>query len=102
MRAVSVCCWDPLNALRELVLTKADFICTAIGVYYLQLLVQPIICFVVPPCGRPGRPCLLGRRLDRAHGRRALLVGWPLVTYVFLAGVSAQNPRYAMALRLSH
>ncbi|HEV8485713.1 MAG TPA: phospholipid carrier-dependent glycosyltransferase [Blastocatellia bacterium] len=88
--------WNPLHAVQS-TLTNADGTFNyelPMGLFYAQPLLHPSYLFpLFAPfwivglwsLGRVGEPA------------RALLVGWPLIVYLFLIGVTWQNPRFALA-----
>ncbi|HKZ82461.1 MAG TPA: hypothetical protein VJ793_02255 [Anaerolineae bacterium] len=89
--------WNPANAFRrEVVNTDGTWrYALPIGLFYLQPLVVPSYVFpLLVPLWLVGLAAL--GRSDAPP--RALLIGWPLVVYVFLAGIAWQNPRFALAL----
>jgi hypothetical protein len=88
--------WNPANAFRSEVINTDGAWRYALptGLFYLQPLVVPSYVFpLFIPLWLAGLAAL--GRLDAPV--RALLVGWPLVVYVFLAGIAWQNPRFALA-----
>lgn len=88
--------WDPTNAFRsEVVNTDGTFrYALPIGLFYLQPLVVPSYLFpLLVPVWLVGL-WSLGQPLAPV---RALLIGWPLIGYIFLAGIAWQNPRFALA-----
>lgn len=88
--------WDPLNALRHRFETTDGQLAysSTSGVYYL---LQPVMPYWFGPLG------LLavwgGAWAVRRGGlvSATLLVGWPLIVLVFLAGSPYQNPRFFLA-----
>ena len=89
--------WDPLNALRSQV-ANTDGAWTysmPVGLFYLQPLAAPSYLFpLFIPFWLAGLLALA--RLGAPV--RALLIGWPLIVYIFLAGIAWENPRFALAL----
>ncbi len=88
--------WNPANAfLREVVNSDGTWrYALPIGLFYLQPLVVPSYVFpLFVPLWLVGLAAL-ARSDAPAH---ALLIGWPLIVYVFLAGIAWQNPRFALA-----
>jgi 4-amino-4-deoxy-L-arabinose transferase-like glycosyltransferase len=88
--------WNPANAFRsEVINTDGVWRYTLpIGLFYLQPLVVPGYVFpLFIPLWLAGLAAL--GRSDAPV--RVLLVGWPLVVYIFLAGIAWQNPRFALA-----
>ena len=89
--------WDPGNAFRrEVVNTDGAWqYPMPMGLFYLQPLVAPSYVFpLLAPLWLIGLRAL--GRLDAPV--RVLSIGWPLVIYVFLAGIAWQNPRFSLAL----
>lgn len=89
--------WDPANALRNKVINVdgAFEYPLPIGLYYARPLLDPDFLFpLLAPVWLIGL-WSLGRAPVSA---RALLMGWPLVIYAFLAGIAWQNPRFSLAL----
>ncbi len=90
--------WDATNAVRsEVVNSDGAFrYDLPTGVYYAaQPLLHPAFLFpLFAPLWLAGL-----RSFGRLDGStRALLIGWPLAVYIFLAGIAWQNPRFALAL----
>jgi hypothetical protein len=87
--------WNPLNALRSTV-TNSDgtfHYDRPIGLFYALPLVHPR--FVFPLLS----PFVVLGAVRLFRDRRAacvLFVGWPLMVYVFLAGIAWENPRFAL------
>jgi hypothetical protein len=88
--------WDPLNTLRRDV-TNPDgtfHYALPMALFYAQPLVHPSYVFpLLAPFWLAG--LWSSRRIARPAA--ALLAGWPLALYLFLAGVSWQNPRFALS-----
>ncbi len=88
--------WDPLNAVRNQV-SNSDgsfqFV-LPMALFYAKPLIDPNYVFpVLLPILIAGLAVL--RRLERST--QALLILWPLIQFVFLAGVTWQNPRFVLA-----
>lgn len=89
--------WNPGNAFRsEIVNTDGAWqYPTPMGLFYLQPLIAPSYVFpLLAPLWLIGLRAL-GRLSVPA---RVLSIGWPLVIYVFLAGIAWQNPRFSLAM----
>ncbi len=89
--------WDPLNALRrDVVNTDGTFhYDLPMAVFYAQPLAQPAYVF---PLFLPLLLIGLWSLRNRPSSTRAVLLGWPLMIYGFLAGIAWQNPRFALSL----
>jgi hypothetical protein len=89
--------WDPLNALRrDVVNTDGAFhYDLPMAVFYAQPLAQPAYVF---PVFLPLLLIGLWSLRSRPSSTCAVLVGWPLMIYGFLAGIAWQNPRFALSL----
>lgn len=88
--------WNPLNAVRNQASNPDGFFQYALpmALYYAKPLIDPNYVFpVLLPILITGLVVLW--RLDRST--RALLILWPLIQFIFLAGVTWQNPRFALA-----
>lgn len=93
---LSVVGWNPSNALqREVVNTD--------GVFHYE---WPMAMFYAQPVAHPAYvfPLLLPMLLIGLWSLRkvsppasVLLIGWPLIAYVFLSGIAWQNPRFMVA-----
>ncbi len=90
--------WHPANAFRrEVVNSDGTFDYELpMGLFYL---IRPLLhpSFLLPlfaPLWLPGL-WSLGRAAGPA---RALLIGWPLIVYVFLAGIAWQSDRFILTL----
>jgi 4-amino-4-deoxy-L-arabinose transferase-like glycosyltransferase len=88
--------WNPLNAVRrEVHNTDGTFqYALPMAAFYAQPLLHPAYVF---PLFLP--LLLIGLwSLGKTKGAtRAVLIGWPLMGYLFLAGIAWQNPRFALA-----
>lgn len=87
--------WDPTNVFRREV-TNSDGTFRydlPIGVYYASTIVQPSYIF---PLFAPLWLAGLWALGYYESAPRALLIGWPLVGYVFLAGIAWQSTRFAL------
>lgn len=89
--------WNLVNAFRSTV-ANSDGIFhyeRPVGVYYALPVVHPAFIF---PLMTPF--LLLGLWSLRARSRplAALLLGWPLTVYIFLAGIAWENPRFSLAM----
>jgi len=89
--------WNLVNAFRSTV-ANSDGIFhyeRPVGVYYALPVVHPAFIF---PLLTPF--LLLGLWSLRARSRplAALLLGWPLTVYIFLAGIAWENPRFSLAM----
>jgi hypothetical protein len=89
--------WDPSNAFKSNI-TNSE------GIYHYQL---PIGVFYALPVAHPTfvfpllTPFLLLGLWSLGHSLRphaALLLGWPLMVYIFLIGIAWENPRFSLAL----
>ena len=89
--------WNPWNALRSTV-TNADGIFQyerPIGLYYALPAIHPA--FIFPSFA----PFLLLGLWDLRRAQPAIIalfIGWPLLVYVFLAGIAWENPRFSLAM----
>ncbi|MFQ5407496.1 MAG: ArnT family glycosyltransferase [Anaerolineales bacterium] len=89
--------WNPTHALRRTI-ENSDGIFhyeRPIGLYYALPLAHPAFVF---PLLSPFLVIGLWALRRRAAPVRVLLIGWPLVVYVFLAGIAWENPRFALPL----
>jgi 4-amino-4-deoxy-L-arabinose transferase-like glycosyltransferase len=88
--------WNPLNALLRDVVNPDGVFHYALptGVFYLEPLVHPSYVF---PLFAPLLAAGLWALRRAARPAQIVLLGWPLVTYAFLAGVTWQNPRFMLA-----
>ena len=88
--------WDPLNALRSSFETTDGHLVYDLtsGLYYL---LQPVMSYWFGPVGLlvVWGAAWIVRRGEAVNA--ALLVGWPLIVLVFLAGAPYQNPRFLLA-----
>lgn len=88
--------WDPLNALRRDVVNSDGVFHYdwPLAAYYAQPLAQPAYTFpLLTPVALIGGWALL----KTTGARRVVLIGWPLLMYLFLAGIAWQNPRFAVS-----
>lgn len=89
--------WQPLNAFRQ-VAQNADglfYYEYPTGLYYLMPIAHPAYVFpLLTPFIGAGLWAI--RRQPRAT--ILVLVGWPLIVYLFLAGIAWQNWRFPLAL----
>ncbi len=88
--------WNPSNALQREVINSD-------GVFHYE---WPMAAFYAQPAAHPAYvfPLLLPLLLIGLWSLRkvsppasVLLIGWPLIAYVFLSGIAWQNPRFMVA-----
>jgi 4-amino-4-deoxy-L-arabinose transferase-like glycosyltransferase len=87
--------WDPRNAFRS-TLANSDGIFRyerPIGVFYAAPLVHPRFIF---PLLTPFVFVGAAELYRSARSSLVLFVGWPLVVYLFLAGIAWENPRFSL------
>jgi 4-amino-4-deoxy-L-arabinose transferase-like glycosyltransferase len=87
--------WDPANAFRREV-TNPDGAFQydlPIGIFYASTIVQPSYIF---PLFVPLWLAGLWALGYYESAPRALLIGWPLIGYLFLAGIAWQSTRFAL------
>jgi hypothetical protein len=89
--------WDPLNAVRNEVHNSDGVFQYGLpmAVFYAQPLIHPAYVF---PLFLPLLLIGLWSLRNRPSSTRAVLIGWPLMIYGFLAGIAWQNPRFALSL----
>jgi 4-amino-4-deoxy-L-arabinose transferase-like glycosyltransferase len=89
--------WHPANAIKSSVENADGFFDygRATGLYYLRPLFHPAYIF---PLFTPFILLALLALRDGPRSRAALLIGWPLTVYLFLAGIAWQNWRFPLAL----
>ena len=89
--------WHPANAFRSVVQNSDGFFDYGrpTALYYLRPTFHPAYIF---PLFTPFMLLGLIALQKSPHSRAALLLGWPLVVYLFLAGIAWQNWRFPLAL----
>lgn len=89
--------WNPANAVKSSVQNTDGFFDYGrpTGLYYLLPGVHPAYLF---PLFTPFLLLGLWALATVPRSRAALLVGWPLTIYLFLAGIAWQNWRFPLAL----
>ena len=88
--------WNPVHAWQS-TLTNADGTFDyelPMSAFYAQPLLHPSYLF---PLFAPFWIAGLWSLTQVGTPQRALLIGWPLIVYLFLIGVTWQNPRFALA-----
>jgi 4-amino-4-deoxy-L-arabinose transferase-like glycosyltransferase len=88
--------WNPANALKSTV-ANSDGIFhyeRPIGLFYATPATHPAFVF---PLLTPFLMLGLWSLRDRFRPHAALLIGWPLTFYIFLAGIAWENPRFSLA-----
>lgn len=88
--------WDPINAVRREVANAdgAFQFSLPMLIYYAQLLAHPAFVF---PLFLPLTLLGAGRVWSMTAAQRVVLLGWPLMCWVFLSGTTYQNPRFMLA-----
>ncbi|MFO7537996.1 MAG: hypothetical protein R6X32_08040 [Chloroflexota bacterium] len=89
--------WHPANAFKSVVENADGFFDygRATGLYYLRPIFHPAYIF---PLFTPFMVLGLLALKNGPRSRAALLIGWPLTVYLFLAGIAWQNWRFPLAL----
>jgi hypothetical protein len=89
--------WHPANAFKSVVQNADGFFDYGrpTGLYYLRPAFHPAYIF---PLFTPFLLLGLAALNHIPRSRAALLIGWPLVVYLFLAGIAWQNWRFPLAL----
>ncbi len=91
--------WDPANAVQSTVVNSDGTFhySMPIGLFYARPLIDPSFIFpLLAPLWIAGLVGLI--RDEQLPSSRAVLIGWPITIYVFLAGIAWQNPRFSLAL----
>jgi 4-amino-4-deoxy-L-arabinose transferase-like glycosyltransferase len=89
--------WNPANSFKSNI-SNSDGIFhyeRPVGVFYAMPVVHPAFIF---PLLTPFLILGLWSLRNRSRAHAALLIGWPLTVYIFLAGIAWENPRFSLAL----
>jgi 4-amino-4-deoxy-L-arabinose transferase-like glycosyltransferase len=88
--------WNPANAFKSTI-TNSDGTFNyglPVGLFYALPALHPAFIF---PLLFPFLLLGLWSLRKRPHPQTALLLGWPLLMYIFLAGIAWQNTRFSLA-----
>jgi hypothetical protein len=87
--------WNPANAFKSTI-TNSDGTFNydrPVGLFYAQPLFHPAFVF---PLLSPFLLLGVWSLRKRPRSQMALILGWPLVMYLFLAGIAWENPRFSL------
>lgn len=88
--------WNPANAFKSSIANSDGFFQyeRPVGLFYAMPLVEPAFIY---PLLTPFLVLGLWSLRVRSRPHAALLIGWPLTVYIFLAGIAWENPRFSLA-----